>query len=507
MRLRPGHRREAQVAFERLVSGRDPSASIQSVWLRKDLHKTRVSWTARLVTDGDRPSYVVATGTETTRGQALARRLEETACRGESPIVRIHPPGRAFECRLTPVFEADGAVDRVIGVTSDVAESEATEVMRHEAEGRIRAVFDESALGMILIDRDGRSLESNRAFQRLLGYGQDELSAMSTEEYTHAADRGANVAALRDVFAGVTDGCQFESRYIAKDGSGVWARVHVSPVRDSSGCPRMAVGTFEDVSAHKALEEQLRQALKMEALGRLAGGVAHDFNNLLTVVNGYADLLVDALGDDERAADAIEIRRAGDRAAELTSQLLAFGRRGSSALAPVDLNARISALVPMLRRLLGEAIEVEVQLDPALGAVDADPSQLDQVVMSLAANARDAMVDGGLLRLTTSHVEALSQPDAGREGTRTWAHLEISDSGVGIEPAVLDRIFEPFFTTKQKGKSTGLGLATVYSIVEQMAGRIRVESTVGHGSRFIVDLPLSKARSGRPGHRGDTRQS
>jgi nitrogen-specific signal transduction histidine kinase len=254
----------------------------------------------------------------------------------------------------------------------------------------------------------------------------------------------------------------------------------------------MAVGTFEDVSAHKALEEQLRQASKMEALGRLAGGVAHDFNNLLTVVNGYADLLVDALGDDERAADAIEIRRAGDRATELTSQLLAFGRHGSPALAPVDLNARISALVPMLRRLLGEAIEVAVRLDPALGAVDADPSQLDQVVMNLAVNARDAMVDGGLLRLTTSHVEALSQPDAVREATRTWAHLEISDSGVGIEPAVLDRIFEPFFTTKQKGKSTGLGLATVYSIVEQMAGRIRVESTVGQGSRFIVDLPLSK---------------
>jgi nitrogen-specific signal transduction histidine kinase/ActR/RegA family two-component response regulator len=253
----------------------------------------------------------------------------------------------------------------------------------------------------------------------------------------------------------------------------------------------MAVGTVEDITAHKELEGQLRRASKMEALGRLAGGVAHDFNNLLTVVNGYADLLVDALGDDERVVDAIEIRRAGSRATELTAQLLAFGRHGSLSLEPVDLNARISALVPMLRRLLGEDIEFEVRLDPEIGAVDADPSQLDQVVMNLVVNARDAMLDGGSLKLTTSHIEALSQADIGHEANPTWARLEISDSGVGIEPAVLDRIFEPFFTTKQKGRGTGLGLATVYSIVEQMAGRIRVESAVGMGARFIVDLPPS----------------
>jgi len=679
MRLRPAQQQEAQAAFERLLSGRDQSVSFQSLWVRKDGRKTRISWTARLVDGSVRPGFVVATGVETTRGRKLARELEETesrfatlfellpdpvvvhqdgrllhlnragvrmygatssqdvvgmsvadrvapesrpllherlaklmqgdsvpmaeerhltfdgrpfdvevvaapvsiggrpavvlaarditarkateaalseseakmrslleaapvvvwaasrdgvltsvygralqvigqppeslvgrkladifgdvtefadavrgAYRGESEVVRIRPPGRAFECRLTPVLDAEGGVDRVIGVISDVAESEAAETVRHEAEERIRAVFDESALGMILVDPDGRSLESNRAFQRLLGYSQDELSAMSTTDYTHPADRAADEQALRDVFAGVTDGSRLETRYIARDGSEIWARVHLSPVRDPSGSPRMAVGTVEDVTAQKALEEQLRQASKMEALGRLAGGVAHDFNNLLTVVNGYADILVDALGDDERVVDAIEIRRAGSRATELTAQLLAFGRRGSQALEPVDLNARISAIVPMLRRLLGEAIEFEVRLDPAIGAVEADPSQLDQVVMNLAVNARDAMLEGGRLTLTTSHVEAAFQTEIGHGLSRSWARLEISDSGVGIEPAVLDRIFEPFFTTKQKGRGTGLGLATVYGIVEQMAGRIRVESSVGNGARFIVDLPLSK---------------
>ena len=678
MRLRPAQQREAQSAFERLVSGQDQSVSFQSVWVRKDGRKTRISWMARLVPAGTRPGFVVATGAEMTRGRKLMRELEETESRfatlfellpdpvvvhqdgrliyvnragvrmygatysddivglpvadrlapesralvrdrfmrlmqgesvpmveerhltmdgrafdvevvaapvsiggrpavvlaarditerkateaalsqseakmrslleaapvmvwaadrdgvltsvygrslqvlgeppeklvgrklvdvfgdpsefsdaverayvGESVVVRVHPPGRALECRLTPLSDGGGTVDGAIGVISDVAASETAETVRHETEERIRAVFDESAIGMILVDGDGRSLESNRAFQRLLGYSQTELREMSISDYTHAADRAVNEQALQDVFSGLTDGSQLEARYIAKDGSEIWARVHVSPVRDPSGRPRMAVGTVEDITAHKELEEQLRRASKMEALGRLAGGVAHDFNNLLTVVNGYADLLVDALGDDERVVDAIEIRRAGSRATELTAQLLAFGRHGSLSLEPVDLNARISALVPMLRRLLGEDIEFEVRLDPEIGAVDADPSQLDQVVMNLVVNARDAMLDGGSLKLTTSHIDALSQADIGQETNRTWARLEISDSGVGIEPAVLDRIFEPFFTTKQKGRGTGLGLATVYSIVEQMAGRIRVESSVGMGARFIVDLPPS----------------
>ena len=675
MRLRPAQQREAQSAFERLVSGQDQSVSFQSVWVRKDGRKTRISWTARLVPAGTRPGFVVATGAEMTRGLKLMRELEETESRfatlfellpdpvvvhqdgrliyvnragvrmygatysddivglpvadrlapesralvrhrfmrlmqgesvpmveerhltmdgrafdvevvaapvsiggrpavvlaarditerkateaalrqseakmrslleaapvmvwaadrdgvltsvygrslqvlgeppeklvgrklvdvfgdpsefsgaverayvGESVVVRVHPPGRALECRLTPLSDGGGTVDGAIGVISDVAASETAETVRHETEERIRAVFDESAIGMILVDGDGRSLESNRAFQRLLGYSQTELREMSISDYTHAADRAVNEQALRDVFSGVTDGSQLEARYIAKDGSEIWARVHVSPVRDPSGRPRMAVGTVEDITAHKELEEQLRRASKMEALGRLAGGVAHDFNNLLTVVNGYADLLVDALGDDERVVDAIEIRRAGSRATELTAQLLAFGRHGSLSLEPVDLNARISALVPMLRRLLGEDIEFEVRLDPEIGAVDADPSQLDQVVMNLVVNARDAMLDGGSLKLTTSHIDALSQADIGQETNRTWARLEISDSGVGIEPAVLDRIFEPFFTTKQKGRGTGLGLAIASRLVKEIAmlGGDVSSFTTPHVAKLLV---------------------
>src|ERR1035437_7876385 len=576
MRLRPAQQREAQAAFERLLSGRDQSVSFQSLWVRKDGRKTRISWTARLVDGSVRPGFVVATGVEMTRGRKLVRELEETessfatlfellpdpvvvhqdgrllhvnragvrmygaassddfvgmpvadrvapewrpllrdrlvrlmqgesvpmaeerhltmdgrpfdvevvaapvsmngrpavvlaarditarkateaalseseakmrslleaapvvvwaasrdgvltsvygralqvlgqppetlvgrslsavfgdlpdfsdavrrAYRGKSVIVRIHPPGRALECRLTPVFDAAGAVEGAIGVTSDVADSEAAETVRHETEERIRAVFDESALGMILVDRDGHSLESNRAFQLLLGYGQDELKAMSTTDYTHLADRAADEHALSDRFAGVTEGSQLEARYIAKDGSEIWTRVHLSPVRDPSGTPRMAVGTVEDITAHKSLEEQLRQASKMEALGRLAGGVAHDFNNLLTVVNGYADILVDALGDDERAVDAVEIRRAGSRATELTAQLLAFGRRSSQTLEPVDLNSQISALVPMLRRDEGGYLRVQVHGLEGLRTPSPERQELSRELGSARAGSSD----------------------------------------------------------------------------------------------------------------------
>src|SRR5450759_845631 len=221
---------------------------------------------------------------------------------------------------------------------------------------------------MVVVGRDGLTLASNIAMERLLGYDKDELARLRVSDFTHPEDREPSQGLLRDLFEGKNDGFQVEKRYIAKDGREIWARLHAAPIRDGTGAPSLAVGTIEDISERRTLEDQLRQASKMEALGRLAGGVAHDFNNLLTVVNGYADLLVVALEGDERVADAIEIRRAGSRATDLTAQLLAFGRRGKRALGPVDLNGRIDDMVPMLRRLRGEEIEFGVTLDQSLGA-------------------------------------------------------------------------------------------------------------------------------------------
>ena len=434
----------------------------------------------------------------------------ETAPLEEERHVRLDGTIVDVEVVATPVmFDGRPAVELV---ARDITTRKETEAALRASEARVRAVFDQSSLGMVLFDKEGRAIEANSAFRRLLGYDAEELRRLTTFDFTHPADRESTQKQLADLFAGRNDGYELEKRYVAKDGREIWVRVHSSPMREGESEPVLAVATVEDVTEHEVLEDQLRQASKMEALGRLAGGVAHDFNNLLTVVNGYADLLVLSLEGDERAEDAVEIRRAGARAAELTSQLLAFGRRSKRALEPVDLNARIEAMVPMLRRLLGEDIEFDVKLDSGLGAVEADPSQLDQVLMNLVVNGRDAMPGGGTLALTTSSLG--SGGLAGRGGASTWARIEIFDSGFGMEPEVVEHIFEPFFTTKGQGKGTGLGLATVYGIVEQMSGHVRVESTVGVGSRFIVELPLTEpavaplaadqAAQGPETHHGET---
>ena len=443
------------------------------------------------------------------RGLVIGRMARMLGAGEMAPLVEerhLRLDGTAFDVEVVAapvVFDGRPAIEVI---ARDITTRKETEAALLASEARVRAVFDQSSLGMLLVDRDGHGIESNPAYQRLLGYDAEELGRLSVSDYTHPADVEPSRQLLADLFAERNDGYELEKRYVTKDGREIWARVHVSPVRDGPGRPEFAVGTVEDITEPKALELQLRETSKMEAVGRLAGGVAHDFNNLLTAINGYADLLVDSLEGDERAADAVELRKAGLRAAELTAQLLAFARRGKGALEPVDLNTRIEAMVPMLRRLLGEDIEFTATLDKTLGSVLADASQLDQVVVNLVVNGRDAMPAGGSLSLTTVRGRAssgLPGAPAGRDGDEAWARLEIADTGYGMAPEVLEHIFEPFFTTKAKGKGTGLGLATVYGIVRQMNGYIRVESTVGVGSRFIVELPLSDAPSTTPNTRRD----
>jgi PAS domain S-box-containing protein len=431
--------------------------------------------------------------------QFVAARASQMLSRGDpEPMAEerhLKLDGTPFDVEVVaaPVtYDGRPAVELV--VRDITGRKEADRALR-ASEARVRAVFDQSSLGMVVVGRDGVTLESNTAMERLLGYDKDELARLGVSDFTHPADREPSQGLLRDLFEGKNDGFQIEKRYIAKDGREIWARLHAAPIRDGTGTPTLAVGTTEDISERRTMEDQLRQASKMEALGRLAGGVAHDFNNLLTVVNGYADLLVVSLEGDERVADAIEIRRAGSRATELTSQLLAFGRRSKRVLEPVDLNGHIGDMVPMLRRLLGEEIEFGVALDLSLGPVEADPSQLDQLVMNLVVNSRDAMPGGGSLTLKTCVLESGA---AGREGDRQWARMEIADTGFGMPPEVVEHIFEPFFTTKGQGKGTGLGLATVYGIVHQMGGHIRVESAIGEGSTFIVELPVCEARTPGP---------
>ena len=346
-----------------------------------------------------------------------------------------------------------------------------------------RQMFDPAPVGIVLADRDGRVVESNRALQALLGYSAAELAGVPYADLVHPADRPEAVAGAQELSEGERGSLRLEVRCLRKDGAAVWTRVHVAPVAGPDGGWHLAVVTIEDIHEQKRLEERLLQSQKLEAMGRLAAGIAHDFNNLVTVVTGYTDILLGRgdLGDTARG-DVGEIRRAAARAGELTRQLLAFGGRQMLQPAALDLNDVVREMEAMLRRVIGKDVELVTELEADLPRVRIDPGQLEQVIVNLALNARDAMPGGGKLVLSTRNTE----------GERPHAALAVSDTGVGMDEATLAHIFEPFFTTKEPGKGTGLGLATVYGIVEQSGGRVEVASAPGRGSTFTIVLPSAE---------------
>jgi nitrogen-specific signal transduction histidine kinase/CheY-like chemotaxis protein len=281
--------------------------------------------------------------------------------------------------------------------------------------------------------------------------------------------------------------------------------------RDQDGKIIGLFGISRDVTDLKRLEDQLRQAQKLEAVGKLAGGIAHDFNNLLTVINGCADLALLDVGNSPAAPLLSEIYEAGRRAATLTGQLLAFSRQQVLNAQVVDLNKALTQVGKLLKRVIGEDVDLGFELDPALGLVKVDPAQFEQTIVNLAVNARDAMPQGGRLRLETRNVELDQAFAASHADVRSgrYAQVTVSDSGQGMDPVTVARIFEPFFTTKPVGKGTGLGLAMVYGFLKQSGGHIEVESGLGQGTTFRLYFPLvnelsveATPRTAPPEHKG-----
>lgn len=374
----------------------------------------------------------------------------------------------------------------------DVTERRATQTALQSSETLFRSVWENSADGMRLTDENGIIVAVNEAFCKLVGLQQDELEGrMFTVIYAASENTQEMLQQYRSNYSTHEFGDNREFHYTLHNGREVVLEVNHSFI-ELHGQPQLTLSLFRDITAQRRLEEQFRQAQKMEAIGQLAGGVAHDFNNILTVIQGHGSLLAAAanLGPLEQKS-ATQIVQAAARAAGLTRQLLTFSRRQLLQPKQLDMNKIVGNMTNMLGRLLGEDIALHLNYCQAAPTVEADAGMMEQVLLNLAVNARDAMPKGGQLaiRITVSDVDesyVARQPDA---RTGRFVCISVTDTGTGIAPENLPRIFEPFFTTKAVGKGTGLGLATVYGIVKQHQGWIELDSTVGKGTTFRIFIP------------------
>ena len=409
--------------------------------------------------------------------------VEERTLEAEGPMTFrvIRKDGAVIWAENTAnvITDESGKPVALEGVARDITERRRAEQELRRREDTVSALFEKTGVPMLIVDDERRYVDANQAACELLGVTREELLSRRIDDFTTPEDLVA-IDELWQTFltAGSLAG---EYKVLRADGTvrevEFTATAHVLPGRHLSA--------VFDLTVHRQLAHQLRQAQKMEAVGRLAGGVAHDFNNQLAAIRLYCDLALAHADDPERVRGEVEgIVRVADLASQLTAQLLAFGRMQLLQPRVLDLNVVVQRAEQMLRRLLGSEVVLVTELSPGLDPVQADPAQVEQVIVNLALNARDAMPGGGTLTIGTANAER-------EEGARVV--LAVSDTGVGMDEVTRSRLFEPFFTTKGAGEGTGLGLATVYGIVSQSGGSIEVESEPGRGSTFRLYLPRSEA--------------
>jgi two-component system sensor histidine kinase EvgS len=398
------------------------------------------------------------------------------------------------------VIDPSGDFDLVVEHVRDVTERKLAEEARRDSEEQFKVMFETVSIGMTQSDpRTRRWLRVNRKMCEITGYSLDEMLSKGVTEITHPEDLERESETFQNVISGKSNDYRLENRYIRKDGTTVWVNVNMTLIRDLNGQPVRTMATIEDITDRKRAEEekarlqdQLLQAQKMESIGRLAGGVAHDFNNMLGVIIGRAEMaLQQDVPTDKLRRNLHEILKAGLRSAELTRQLLAFARKQIAVPKILDLNDTISSMLKMLRRLIGEDIELLWAPELDLWKVKMDPSQVDQILANLAVNSRDAISGVGAITMRTENVAI---DDSIRAETPEfipgeYVLLTVSDTGAGMSKEVCENIFEPFFTTKEVGKGTGLGLSTVYGIVKQNDGFVYVASEPGKGTTFKIYLP------------------
>jgi two-component system, cell cycle sensor histidine kinase and response regulator CckA len=418
--------------------------------------------------------------------------LQKGSYRGESRCQTKSGAWVDIELSAAIIRNDQGEILGYVVIKRDITEKKRSEDALQESEERFTAFMDNSPIVAFMRDEQGRYVYVNRAFERLVKRPWREIVGKPPFDIWSSETAGKLFETDKDVLESGRPMELYEKTSLLGGETKEWLAVKFPFQNRWSN--RLVGCVAIDATERKSLEEQLRQSQKMEAVGRLAGGIAHDFNNLLTIVAGYCHLLLNSQGIGERERSRIEeIKKAGEQAASLTRQLLAFSRKQVLAPRVLDLNAVISNLEKMLRRLIGEDIELLTIPRADLGQVKVDPGQVEQIIMNLAVNARDAMPTGGKLTIETDNVE-LDESYAHSHlpcQPGRYVMLAISDTGSGMDVETQKHIFEPFFTTKEKGKGTGLGLATVYGIVKQSGGFIWVYSELGHGSTFKIYLPRS----------------
>jgi len=408
----------------------------------------------------------------------------------DGPFRHRRKDGTIFDVEtFADTISLEGWIARVV-LVNDITEQKRGAEALAKSEERYRRFFEEDLAGVVITTPEGALVDCNLAFARILGFADvDQAKAHDLRTFYLDAE---NRELLLERVNKERQAEIYEVEARSRDGLRINLTVKAVGSFDENGELRELKSYLFDVTERKKLEEQLRQSQKIEAVGRLAGGIAHDFNNLLTAILGYSSLMLKRMGErDPLRRNLLEIRKAGDRAASLTHQLLAFSRKQVLLPEILDLNTVVSGLDGMLRRLIGEDIDLVTILHPGLGKVRADPGQMEQVIVNLAVNARDAMPLGGKLTIEAQNIildDSFVHEHVGAQ-PGPYVILSVRDTGAGMDRETREHIFEPFFTTKGPGKGTGLGLATVYGIVKQSGGYIAVSSEPGRGTSFEVYLP------------------
>ena len=439
---------------------------------------------------------------------------EETREKVEDPVIKVLREGlviglanhtlliaidgteRPIADSGAPIFNDEGTITGVVLVFRDQTGERAAQRALLKSEERFRLTFEQAAVGIAHTDPDGSFLRVNKKLCDIVGYSKEELLRSTFQDITYPEDLATDYEYVQQLLKGTINHYSMQKRYLTKDGSTIWVNLTVALVRKSSGLPDYSISVVEDITEtkktereHENLREQLAQAQKMESIGLLAGGVAHDYNNMLTVITGYAGLALQYTTEGEPLyEDLMEILKASHRSIDITRQLLAFARKQTISPEVLDFNSTVEGMFNMLRRLIGEDIDLAWRPGDNLWNVYMDPSQVDQILANLCVNARDAIGGVGKITIETGNIafdEAYCFDHIGFTPGE-FVLLAVSDDGCGMNKDTMDHIFEPFFTTKTVGHGTGLGLATVYGIIKQNEGFINVYSELGKGSTFRI---------------------